>query len=145
MQMTQYTNGRRGLAPLSDLFDESLFDPFGFFGSRIVPRVHAMNIAETAKDLTITVNVPGLEAKDVSIDVHNNLLTITGKTQEETEEKDKTWVCRECSYGEFSRQVRLPDYVDGSRAACKVKNGVLTITIPKKEEAAKKTLKVEGE
>jgi len=145
MQMTKYTNGRRGLAPISDLFDEAFFDPFGFFGSRLMTRVPAMNIAETTDDLTVSVNIPGFESKDVSVDVHNNVLTISGKAQEESEEKDRQWVCRECSYGEFQRQVRLPDYVDGAKAVCKVRNGVLTISIPKKEEAAKKSLKVEGE
>ncbi|MDD5751247.1 MAG: Hsp20/alpha crystallin family protein [Candidatus Peribacteraceae bacterium] len=135
----------RGLFPL---LDETFWDPFAFFGSRPLSPLRtmpAMNIAETAKELTVTVHVPGLDAQDIAVDVHNNLLTISGKTQEEKEEKETTWVCRESVSGEFQRQVRLPDYADGTKAACKVKNGVLTITIPKREEAARKTLNVEQE
>jgi len=147
MQMIKHDNGpSRGLTPFRDLFDDSFWDPFGFFGAPLVRRpLPAMNIAETAKDLTVSVNVPGYEAKDVTVDVHNNVLTIAGRAQEEQEQEDREWVCRESSYGEFTRQVRLPDYADGSKANCKVKNGVLTIVIPKKEEAAKKTLRVEEE
>ncbi|MFH0851749.1 MAG: Hsp20/alpha crystallin family protein [Candidatus Peregrinibacteria bacterium] len=148
MQMIKRDNGpTRGITPFSALFDDSLWDPFGFFGSPLLQRrpFPAMNIAETAKDMTVSVNVPGYEAKDVTVDVHNNVLTISGHAQQEQEKTDQEWVCRESSYGEFSRQVRLPEYADGAKAACKVKNGVLTIVIPKKEEAAKKTLKVEEE
>ncbi|MFA5272954.1 MAG: Hsp20/alpha crystallin family protein [Candidatus Peribacter sp.] len=148
MQMIKRDNGpTRGITPFSALFDDALWDPFGFFGSPLMRhrQLPAMNIAETAKDLTVSVNVPGYEAKDVTVDVHNNVLSIAGHAQEQKEQNDQEWVCRESSYGEFTRQVRLPDYADGSRAACKVKNGVLTIVIPKKEEAAKKTLKVEEE
>jgi len=146
MQIIKRDNGpSRGLTPFSDLFNDSLFDPFGFFGSPLIRRpLPAMNIVETAKDLTVSVNVPGYEAKDVTVDVHNNVLTISGRAQEQKENTDQEWVCRESSYGEFTRQVRLPDYADGSKANCKVKNGVLTIVIPK-EEAAKKTLTVEEE
>lgn len=147
MKMLQHSTGDpRGMTPFRDFFDEAFWDPFGFFGTRML-RPHtipALNIAETEKELTVTVNVPGFEAKDITVNSSNNVLTISGKTQEETEEKDKTWVCRESAYGEFQRQVRLPDYADGSKAICKVKNGVLTIAIPKKEEAAKRTLRVEG-
>lgn len=146
MQMIKRNSGpSRGLAPFSDLFDDAFWDPFGFFGSPLPHRHHlpAMNIAESSKDITVSVNVPGYEAKDVTVDVHNNVLTVTGRAQQEQEQTDKEWVRRESSYGEFTRQVRLPDYADGSKANCKVKNGVLTIVIPKKEEAAKKILNVE--
>ncbi|MDD4287543.1 MAG: Hsp20/alpha crystallin family protein [Candidatus Peribacteraceae bacterium] len=148
MQMIKRDNGpTRGITPFSALFDDALWDPFGLFGSPFVPRrsFPAMNIAETAKELTVSVNVPGFEAKDVTVDVHNNVLTISGHAQETEEKNDQEWICRESAYGEFTRQVRLPDYADGSKANCKVKNGVLTIMIPKKEEAAKKTLQVEEE
>lgn len=134
----------RGPSPLGNFLDDTFWDPFGFFGTRLVPHsLPAMNIAETEKELTVSVNVPGFEAKNITVDTHNNVLTISGRVEEEREQEEKTWVCHEASFGEFQRQVRLPDYADGSKAACKVKNGVLTITIPKKEEAAKKTLKVE--
>ncbi|MDD5041919.1 MAG: Hsp20/alpha crystallin family protein [Candidatus Peribacteraceae bacterium] len=148
MQMIKRDTGpARGLAPFGALFEDSFMDPFGFFGSPLMQRrlLPAMNIAETAKDLTVSVHVPGFEAKDVTVDVHNNVLTVSGHAQEQQENTDQEWVCREALYGEFTRQVRLPDYADGSQASCKVKNGVLTIAIPKKEEAARKTLKIEEE
>jgi len=146
MQMIKRDGGTpRGLSPLATFFDDTFFDPFGFFGSHPMQRHHlpAMNIAESPKDLTVTVNVPGYEAKDVTVDVHNNVLTVSGHSRQEQEEKDREWIRCESSYGEFTRQVRLPDYTEGSKANCKVKNGVLTIVIPKKEEAARKTLRVE--
>lgn len=148
MQMIKRNTGSPGgLVPLHGLLDDAFWDPFGIWHSPLIGRrfLPAMNIAETARDLTIGVNIPGFDTKDISVDVHDNILTIAGKAAEEAEEKEKQWVCRECSSGEFLRQVRLPDYVDGSQAVCKVKNGVLTITIPKREQAAKKTLKIEEE
>ncbi|OIO55475.1 hypothetical protein AUJ46_01490 [Candidatus Peregrinibacteria bacterium CG1_02_54_53] len=146
MRMIKHDNTgpTRGLTPFGSLFDEAFWDPFGFFGTHLAPRsIPAMNIAETPKELSISINVPGFEAKDIVVDTHNNVLSISGKAEQEQEENDKEWVCRESSFNAFQRQVRLPDYADGSRAECKVKNGVLSITIPKREEAAKKTLKVE--
>jgi len=134
---------------MNRFFDESLWDPFSFLtGRSLVPAGHlspSMNISEDAKAITVEASVPGFEAKDIEVDVHNHLLTISGKTEENKEENEKTWICRERSYGEFRRQVRLPDYAEGDKAVCKMKNGVLTITIPKSEEASKKTLRVEEE
>jgi HSP20 family protein len=121
------------------MFDESFWDPFGMLGdtfprsmelaSQFMPTI---DVAETEKELLIEANIPGYDPKDIEIDVHDNVLTIHGTTHQDTEEKDKKYYRRERGYGEFRREIMLPDYVDIAKASCKAKNGTIVISVPKK-------------
>lgn len=107
----------------------------------------AINVAENGSQFRIEAALPGMEAKDVKVETAAGVLTISGQRREEKEEKkeDKgeTWLRREISYGSFLRSVPLPETADPDKAQAEFRNGILTVTIPKKAEAQQKPRKVE--
>jgi len=105
----------------------------------------SLDVAETDSEVIVTTEVPGVDAKDIEITLTGDVLTIRGEKKEEKEEKKKNYRRMERWYGSFGRSVTLPSSVDQSRIKAKVKNGVLTITLPKKEEERPKAIKVETE
>lgn len=98
------------------------------FASSTTPR---MDISETDKAIEITAELPGLEKKDVELNVADNLLTIRGEKKNEREEKNKDYHLVERSYGSFSRSVQLPAGVKTEDIAAEIANGVLKVTVPK--------------
>ncbi len=113
----------------------------GWFSGTMVP---ALDMSETDTALEVRMDVPGITAKDIDIQVSGNILTVTGERQEEKEEKGKTFHRVERSYGNFSRSVTLPCAVAESEVAAEYHNGVLTIKLPKAEEAKAHKIKVKG-
>lgn len=107
----------------------------------------SMDIMEDDKSLIIKIDVPGMTQKDISVEIQDDQLIVKGERKEEEEIKKKNLYVSERRYGSFLRRVRLPEYVEGDKTQAKIKDGVLTITIPKKEEAKKKSVsvKIEGE
>lgn len=130
-----------------------LFDDFlGDFG--LMPAWHAsgpvksafaprMDISETEKEVKVATELPGLDSKDVSVEIVDDVLTIKGEKKAEHEEKDKQWYRVERCYGNFCRSVALPAGVDGTKAQATFKNGVLTIAVPKTQEEKTKKHSVE--
>ncbi len=100
----------------------------------------AVNIIESPGEFNIEVAAPGLDKKDFKIDVENNCLNISSEkeSKEEEEEKDRKYMRREFSYSAFRRSFTLPETVDSDKIKATHKDGVLTISIPKKEEAKEK-------
>lgn len=107
------------------------------------PRV---DVSETDKEVTVSAELPGMDEKDISVEMDDAALTIRGERKEDKEEKGKNWHSREQSYGAFHRIVPMPASVDGGRATAKFKKGLLTITVPKREEAQarRKTIAIES-
>jgi HSP20 family protein len=140
-------------SPFNRLFDEAFWDPFRLFETSLAPSMTGwqsslpVDVSETDKEVRIEADIPGFDPKNIHVDVTNNMLTITGRHEEESDTKDKKWHRRErnYSYAEFTRQILLPEYADGSKAECSVKNGMLTIAIPKKPEAEPKRLNIKVE
>lgn len=97
-----------------------------------------VNEAEDEKGYHITVELPGMDEKDVDVALSDGLLTIRGEKQEKKEEKDKDYFRRERVFGSFRRTLRLPSEVDESKIEASFKKGVLTINLPKTEAAQKK-------
>ena len=91
----------------------------------------SMDISETDKAIEITAELPGLEKKDVELNVADNLLTIRGEKKNEREEKNKDYHLVERSYGSFSRSVELPAGVRSEDISAEIANGVLRVTVPK--------------
>ena len=83
-----------------------------------------------------------MEEKDIDLSIEDGLLTISGEKKTETEEEDKGYYLKECSYGTFSRSVRLPDNIADDKIEAKFKKGVLTIDLPKKAIAPPKSRKI---
>jgi HSP20 family protein len=103
------------------------------------------NVTETKDGLTITAELPGLEAKDVDVAIAGDMLTIKGEKKQEKEEKDEYHHVVERTYGAFSRMVRLPAPVAADKIKASFKNGVLTVSLPKTEEAKQKAIPVSVE
>jgi HSP20 family protein len=100
-----------------------------------------INVKSEADDYVITALVPGVKADDLSIQVHDETLTIQGELKEESKENEK-FLLREMPVGKFYRTIRLPEKLDSSKAVADLNDGVLTLRLTKAEEARPKTIKV---
>jgi HSP20 family protein len=137
---------------MNRLFDDFFrgwgIEPAWHFGERelaplaFTPRV---NVTESDKEVKVSADLPGLEEKDVSVEVDEGNLTIRGERKEEKEEKGKSWYRREQTFGSFHRVLPLSSSVESGKAKARFKNGVLTVTIPKREgeKSKRKEIKIE--
>ena len=90
-----------------------------------------VDIKESQKSYTISVEVPGVNEDDVKLELASGVLTISGEKKYENEEKDENYHCVERSYGSFKRVLSLPEDSSEENIEAKFENGVLTITIPR--------------
>lgn len=123
-----------------------LFEDFsrGFvnFGSTdLMPNT---DVTETDKEIEITAELPGLEEKDVQINVADNTLTIKGEKKAEKEEKDKNYRMVERSYGSFSRTIELPAGTNPDSIKASISKGVLKVVVPKPAPAQVKKIEVKA-
>ena len=105
--------------------------------------VPAVDIAEKDKAFEISVELPGMQEKDVDVSVANGVLRIKGEKKEEVEEKKKDYFLSERRYGSFERSFQIPEAVDADRIDAKFSGGVLKLTLPKSAQAQKKEKKIE--
>lgn len=150
--MTNLVPGRRFSAPdhsssvspfftlqreMNRLFD-SVFHGVGLapFGSGWP----SVEVSETDKEVKVTAELPGLDEKDIEINVNDDMLTISGEKRSETDDKERNY--SERYYGRFERRISLPAVVDDERAKASYKNGVLTVTLPKDVAARAKTKRI---
>ena len=104
-----------------------------------MPRV---NVIEKEKEIRIEAELPGIEEKDLEINIDNGMLTISGEKKSEKEDRKDNYYMMERSYGAFRRQLPLPAETDRDHVKAEFKNGVLSITVPKTEEAKSKVKKI---
>lgn len=104
-----------------------------------------LDMTETKESLIVKAELPGLEVKDLSITISGNTLTLKGEKRQVKEEQDEHHHLVERSYGAFARTVELPTTVAAGKVKAAFKNGVLTITLPKTEEAKRKAISIEVE
>jgi HSP20 family protein len=123
---------------------ERLFDDFarGFPAFGPTSLTPSMDVTETDKEIELTAELPGLEEKDVQINLADNVLTIRGEKKAEKEEKDKNYHLVERSYGAFSRSIELPGGVDADKIKATITKGVLKVTVPKPAAATAKKIEV---
>jgi len=105
----------------------------------------AVDIEDHGDNLIVKAELPGIDKKDINVSVTEDTLTISGKTQEEKKEKRGKVLYQERNYGSFVRSFTLPAEVNREKVKATYKDGVLEITLPKKEEAKAKETKVEIE
>ncbi|MCL4558109.1 MAG: Hsp20/alpha crystallin family protein [Deltaproteobacteria bacterium] len=105
----------------------------------------AVDIFETKDNVVLKAELPGLEKKDFSIEVKDNLLILKGERKCEKETKEENYYRMERAYGSFTRSFNLPTAVDKDRVKAKFKDGVLEVTIPKTESAKPKQISVDVE
>lgn len=123
---------------------DRLFDGFtrGLPNLSSAGMMPSMDLSETDKEIEITTELPGLEEKDVQLNVTNNILTVRGEKKNEREEKDKNYHLVECSYGNFARSVELPSGVNLDDIKAVMSKGVLKITVPKPTSTQAKKIEV---
>jgi HSP20 family protein len=103
-----------------------------------------MDLYQTEDTVVVKMGLPGVKPEDIQISVSNGVLNIHGEVKEEKEEKEKTYHLRERRYGSFSRSVTLPSNVNVEKSDAQFENGVLTLTLPKAEEAKAKTIMIKA-
>lgn len=128
-------------------FVNSVFDNLfndSFVSDRLVTRVPAVNITESASSFTIDVAAPGLSKSDFKINVDKNIITISVDKTEQSESEEKVYSKKEFNYNSFSRSFTLPETVDYSNIEASYLDGILAVVIGKKEEAiiAKRLIEV---
>jgi HSP20 family protein len=101
------------------------------------------DVAETENALEISVELPGLDQKEIDVSLTDGALTIKGEKKSEHEENKKGYHLSERSYGSFYRTIPLPSGVDTDKANARFKNGVLTVTLPKTADALARVKKIE--
>jgi HSP20 family protein len=128
---------------MNQLFDFSFSHrnrPFSLLESGWAP---AVDVYDTKENFLVKADLPGMTKDDIEVSVDGNLLHIKGEKKEEHNAKDKNYVRTERFYGSFQRSVELPTEVDPKSVTAVYKNGVLELTIPKKEEAKPKQINIE--
>lgn len=149
MEMTKKrTGGSRSLFPslMIDFFGHRLFEP-GFFDidevfGKGVNNIPLANIVETKNDYRIELCIPGFDKNDFRLNVENGVLTISSEKKEERKEEEENYRRREFSYEGFSRSFQLPENVTEDKINAKYDNGLLQVTVPKKEVSVSKAKKM---
>ncbi len=114
-------------------------------GSRAFGMAPRVDVSEDENKLTVSLELPGVEEKDVNITLADNVLTIKGEKKSEIEEKKKDYHLVEREYGRFQRSIRLPYEVETDQVSAHYDKGVLEISLPKSEDIKKKakTIKIQ--
>ena len=125
----------------NDIFEGFFND--AFMNDRMVARVPAANIAETADEYHIELAAPGLKKQDFKIRIDDNVLSISVEQHHEHADNHKKYNKREFSYSSFVRSFTLPDSADESRVEAAYNDGVLHISVAKREEAKSVSRQIE--
>jgi HSP20 family protein len=125
------------------------WDPFRAFdemggGSTFSTFNPQFEVKENADGIYIHADLPGIDEKDLEISMTGNRLTISGKRESEQKEENTTYYTYERSYGTFSRSFTLPEGVDSEHVGAELKNGVLTLHLPKKPELKPRKISIKG-
>jgi len=107
------------------------------------PWAPSVDILETDNELVLKADIPGVDLRDIDIRIENGTLSIKGERKFEKEENNKGFHRLERSYGSFVRYFNLPETVDTEKVKAEYNNGVLNLTLPKKEIAKPKAIKVQ--
>lgn len=133
---------------VSDFFDEDLFpqttllDLDGdLFNPKLLKAIPSVNVVENTKDFKIELAAPGLEKKDFKIEVDKDVLTISVEKEKEEKEEKKNYTRKEYSYNAFARSFNLPENSVADKINAEYNNGILTLTLPKKEVTVSKPKK----
>ncbi|HKW35810.1 MAG TPA: Hsp20/alpha crystallin family protein [Candidatus Acidoferrum sp.] len=134
----------RGVTTLQDQINRLFNDTFERTGeqSNLSAWAPAVDIYETEHELVVKADLPDVDSKDLDIRVENNLLTIRGERKFEKKVDEENYLRVERSFGSFARSFTLANTVNPDAIKAEYQNGVLTLTIPKREEAKPKQIKV---
>lgn len=119
------------MAPFSGAYDRYTFNP-------------SFEVKETDNAYVFKADLPGVEEKDLDISVTGNRLTVSGRREAEERSEGETYFAYERGYGTFTRAFTLPDGVDGDHVQADLRNGVLTLHLPKRPELQPKKIEIKG-
>jgi HSP20 family protein len=141
MTLIKYTQPGRDVfgKRFSDIMDDFFNDAVATRRDSYAPSI---DISETEKQYLIDVEVPGVDKKDINLNVENNTITISGERKFEKKEDGKQYHRVESHYGTFSRSFTLPDNVNVDSINASYNNGILNITVDKSEEKMKKQIRI---
>jgi HSP20 family protein len=134
----------RGFTTLQDQVNRLFNESFRTHGeeSALTTWAPAVDIYETPNELVVKADLPDVNEKDIDVRVENNLLTIRGERKVEKSVSEENFLRVERTYGSFSRSFSLPNTVNSEAIGADYKNGVLTVTLPKREESKPRQVKV---
>lgn len=122
----------------------SFYEPLRHFGTRVADWLApASDASSDGEAYRITMELPGVEEGDIDIAVHDGVVTVKGEKSDSREEKGETWYFSERQFGAFSRTFRLPADADDGKVEAKLKDGVLTLSVPKRQPKAAEAQKVQ--
>ncbi len=124
---------------VDNLFNRFLREPFGAIEELGLPRT---DVVETDKEIQVNMELPGINPKDVEINVAGGLLTVRGEKKQESEQKHRDYHYLERQFGGFERSFQLPTSVDPDKVQADYKNGVLTVRLEKQPHAQAKRIPV---
>jgi len=128
---------------MNRFIERAFTEPFAATLAEPIGWIPAMDLVETPKDFTLTAELPGIDEKNVDVNIEDGVMTISGEKTEERKEEDKKVYLYERSYGSFQRSFSLPSGVDGAKVTAEFSKGLLKVHIPKNGEVAPKGRKVE--
>lgn len=134
----------RGISTLQDQFNRLFNESFRNHSeeSALTAWAPSVDIYETPNELVVKADLPEVDEKDIDVRVENNLLTIRGERKLDKSVSEENFLRVERTYGAFSRSFSLPNTVNAEAIAAVYKNGVLTVTLPKREESKPRQVKV---
>ncbi len=101
-----------------------------------------VDVYENDESIVVKAEVPGVDKKDISVDIDNGVLTVKGERKHEEEVKEDRFYRKERVYGKFQRAFRLPEGTDYEKINADFKDGILTVTVPKVEEKKPKQISI---
>jgi HSP20 family protein len=125
------------------LFQESFVQPAGARSERGAAAITLpLDVTEGENDFVVTASLPGIKPEDVQTTVLGDTLTIRGESKASAEQKGQNWLVRERRNGSFQRSVSLGTSINADKASAQFEHGVLTLTLPKSEQARPKQIKL---
>ena len=118
-------------------------DPFRGFESAAGDFMPSVDVKEDDRQIKITVELPGMDEEDIDVTLSGDSVTIRGEKNEETEDKGKGYYRSERRYGSFHRVIPLTSEIDEDKVEAKFKKGVLSLKLPRTEEAARRSKKIQ--
>jgi HSP20 family protein len=147
MALIRWTDPFRELAAMQDRVNR-LFEDYAARGRSREEEITSaawappVDIYETNNEIVVKAELPGLTQEEINVEVKDGILTLRGERRAEKEVKEESYHRMECSYGAFARSFMLPTTVDEEKTKASLKNGILEIHLPKKEQAKPKQIKV---
>ena len=142
MTLVKFNNGQKNAVNpwFSDVFDSLIND--SRLNDRFINKIPAVNIAETENEFHIELAVPGLKKEDFKISLDKNVLSVSAEKKTENVDESKKYSKREYSYNSFVRSFTLPETADQAKIDAQYNDGVLSLSVAKKEEAKFQTREI---